>query len=110
MDVKKSPPDIGKSIANTVDRVVRLASATGWQPWFNEWPNDVHHYALVIESMDDVNRLIAKLAAVKGDLNQIRLACQIEPRSLGFVTSMPDGNGIPLMFIIGDQKQIDIRF
>lgn len=20
---------------------------TGWHPWFTEWPNDVHHYALM---------------------------------------------------------------
>jgi hypothetical protein len=80
---------------------------SGWSPWFSEWPNDVHHYALVIKSTDDLNRLIAKLAAVKGDLRQIRLSYQIEPRSLGFVTSMPKANGIPVMFTIGDQKQID---
>ena len=80
---------------------------TGWQPWFSEWPNDVQHYALVIESTDDLNRLLAKISKIEGDLKHIRLACQIEPSSLGFVTSMPKGNGIPVMFTIGDQKQID---
>lgn len=82
----------------------------GWNPWFSEWPNDVHHYALVIDSTDDLNRLIAKLAGIKGDLQQIRLSCQTEPRSLGFVTSMPEGKGIPVLFTIGNQKQIDDWF
>ena len=82
----------------------------GWNPLFSEWPNDVHHYALVIDSTDDLNRLIAKLAGIKSDLQQIRLSCQTEPRSLGFVTSMPEDNGISVLFTIGDQKQIDDWF
>jgi hypothetical protein len=100
-----------KSWPQGTDEIVNDRCRTdGWQPWFSEWPNDVQHYALVIESTDDLNRLLAKLSAFKGDLKQIRLSYQREPSSLGFVTSMSKGNGIPVMFTIGDQKQIDDWF
>jgi len=80
---------------------------TGWNPWFTEWPNDVNQYAFEIQSRDDLNRLITKLAAIKSDLRQIRLSYLKEPKGLGWVTRVPEGNGIPVIFSIGNQSRID---
>lgn len=60
------------------------ARTSGWNSWFTEWPNDVHQYAFEIKSTDDLNRLIAKLAAIKSELRQIRLSHQKEPSGLGW--------------------------
>ena len=79
---------------------------SGWNSWFTEWPNDVNQYAFVIQSTGDLNRLIAKLAAIKTDLRQIRLSYRKEPDGLGWVTRVPKGNGIPVIFSIGDQSLI----
>ena len=79
---------------------------SGWNSWFSEWPNDVNQYAFVIQSTGDLNRLIAKLAAIKTDLRQIRLSYRKEPDGLGWVTRVPKGNGIPVIFSIGDQSLI----
>ena len=38
---------------------------TGWNSFFSEWPNDVQQFAMEVASMDDVNRLVTKLAAVE---------------------------------------------
>jgi hypothetical protein len=83
------------------------ARTSGWNSWFTEWPNDVNQYGFEIKSRDDVNRLIEKLAAVKAPLRQIRLAPLKEPQGLGWVTSLPQGNGIPVIFSLGDQARID---
>jgi hypothetical protein len=79
----------------------------GWNPWFTEWPNDVHQYAFKIESTDDVNRLLEKLADVKSNVRQLRLSPLKEPESLGWSTRLPEDNGIAAVFSIGDQMQID---
>ncbi len=59
------------------------------------------------QSVEDVNRLIAKLAAVKSDLKEIRLCAMKEPVGFGWLTSVPKGNQIPVMFSIGDQTRLD---
>lgn len=79
---------------------------SGWNSWFSEWPNDVNQYAFVIQSTGDLNRLIAKLAAIRTDLRQIRLSYRKEPDGLGWVTRLPKGNGIPVIFSMGDQSLI----
>ena len=84
-----------------------LSRTSGWNSWFTEWPNDVNQYAFEIKSTDELNRVIAKLAAIKTDLKQIRLSHLKEPAGLGWVTRVPDGNGIPVIFSIGDQIRID---
>lgn len=58
-------PDGAGELVNTASRT------SGWNSWFSEWPNDVNQYAFEIESTDDVNRLIEKLAAIKSNLRQI---------------------------------------
>lgn len=94
-----------------VGELVNDSSRTfGWHDWFSEWPNDVNQYAFEIKSTDDLNRLIAKLAAIKTDLRQIRLSHLKEPDGLGWVTSVPQGNGIPIIFSVGDQACIDEWF
>jgi hypothetical protein len=80
---------------------------TGWNDWFSEWPNDCNHYAYAVQSTADINRLIEKLAAIKGDLLQVRLSFLKEPQGLGWVTSLDEGNDIPVIFSIGDQQQMD---
>lgn len=93
-----------KGVAEIVNDPVRT---TGWNDWFSEWPNDVNQYALEAQSVEDVNRLIAKLAAVKSDLKVIRLCAMKEPGGFGWLTSLPEGNQIPVMFSIGDQTRLD---
>lgn len=83
------------------------ARTHGWNSWFTEWPNDVHQYAFEIQSMDDLNRLIQKLATVNGELKQVRVCHLKEPRGLGWVTQLDKGNAIPVIFSIGDQEQIN---
>ena len=83
------------------------ARTTGWNSWFTEWPNDVSQYAFDIESVDDLNRLIQALAAVDSPLRQIRLSHLKEPNGLGWVTRVPQGNDIAVVFSIGDQARID---
>ena len=80
---------------------------TGWNSWFSEWPNDVNQYAFDIKGTDDLSRLIEKLAAVKADVRQIRLSYLQEPSGLGWVTQVPKGNGIAVIFSMGDQSRID---
>ena len=105
------PAHLSPSWPEGVDELVNDASRTsGWNSWFSEWPNDVNQYALEIKSTDDLNRLIEKLAAIKSDLRQIRLSHLKEPDALGWVTHVPQGNGIPVIFSIGDQARIDEWF
>lgn len=80
---------------------------SGWNSWFSEWPNDVNQYAFEVRSTDDLNRLIEKLAAIQSDVRQIRLSHLKEPNGLGWVTCIPKGNKIPVIFSIGDQTVID---
>ena len=84
--------------------------SSGWNSWFSEWPNDVNQYAFEIKSTDDLNRLIEKLAEIKSDLRQIRLSHLKEPNALGWVTRVPEGNDIPVIFSLGDQARIDEWF
>lgn len=94
--------------AEGVGELVNDESRTaGWNSWFSSWPNDVNQYAFEIQSTDDLNRLIAKLAAIKSDLRQIRLSYLKEPKGLGWTTRVPEGNGIPVIFSVGDQSRID---
>jgi hypothetical protein len=79
----------------------------GWNPWFSGYPNDVSHFAFEIASMDDLNRIIAKLAACKCKVRRIQLSYETEPASLGFVSGLPKGNKIACLFSIGDQAIID---
>ena len=92
------------------DLVNASSRTSGWNSFFSDWPNDVDYYAFEIKSTDDVNRLIEKLAAIKSDLRQIRLSYLKEPNALGRVTRVPEGNGISLIFSIGDQTRIDEWF
>ena len=80
---------------------------SGWNSWFSEWPNDVRQYAMEVKTTDDLNRLVEKLAAVKSDVRQIHLSFLKAPNGLGWVTSAPKDNKIPVIFSIGDQSQID---
>jgi hypothetical protein len=89
------------------DLVNDAARTSGWRPWFTEWPNDVQHYAYDVKSTDEINALIVKLAATKSDVRQLRLSYLPEPAQLGWVTRLPDGNGIPVIFSVGDQGRVD---
>jgi hypothetical protein len=105
---KGQPAYVSPSWPEKVGDLVNDPSRTsGWNSWFTEWPNDVNQYAFEIKSTDDLNRLITKLAAIKADVRQIRLSHLREPAGLGWVTRIPEGNGIPVIFSIGDQARID---
>ncbi|MBC7819142.1 MAG: hypothetical protein IAG10_19810 [Planctomycetaceae bacterium] len=67
----------------------------------------MNQYAFEIASTDDLNRLIEKLAATKTEVRQVRLSHLKEPSGLGWVTSVPAGNNIAVVFSLGDQAQID---
>lgn len=91
-----------------VDKLVNDNSRTsGWNSWFSEWPNDVNQYAFEIDSTTELNRLLVNLAAVKSKLKCVHLSYQPEPSTLGWVTRLPEGNKIPVLFSIGDQSRID---
>jgi hypothetical protein len=108
---KGQPAHVSPSWPEGVGELVNAASRTsGWNSWFSEWPNDVNQYAFEIKSTEDLNRLIEKLAAIKSDLRQIRLSHLKEPNGLGWVTRVPEGNGIAVIFSIGDQARIDEWF
>jgi len=108
---KGQPAHVSPSWPEGVSELVNAASRTsGWKSWFSEWPNDVNQYAFEIKSTDELNRLIEKLAAIKSDLRQIRLSHLKEPNGLGWVTRVPEGNGIAVIFSIGDQARIDEWF
>jgi len=79
----------------------------GWNSWFSEWPNDVNVYAFEETTTDDINRLIEKLAAIKSEVCQVRLSHLKEPKGLGWTLSMPEGNGIPVIYSMGDQARVD---
>jgi hypothetical protein len=83
------------------------ARTSGSNSWFSEWPNDVNQYAFEITGLDDLNRLIERLAATKAEVRQIRLSHLKEPSGLGWVTRLPQGNNIAVIFSIGDQARID---
>ncbi|QDU40906.1 hypothetical protein Mal4_52690 [Maioricimonas rarisocia] len=91
----------------TADLVNDPARTHGWNPWFSEWPNDVNHYGYAVESMEDVNRLVQKLAAIKTPLRRVLLAPTDEPGNIGWVSSVPKGNGLAALFSIGDQQRLD---
>ncbi|TWT74502.1 hypothetical protein Pla123a_33250 [Posidoniimonas polymericola] len=108
---KGQPANVSPNWPEGAGELVNDASRTsGWNSWFSEWPNDVHQYAFEIKSTDDLNRLIERLAAIKSDLRQIRLSHLKEPNGLGLVTRVPEGNGIAVIFSIGDQARIDQWF
>lgn len=91
-----------------VVKLVNDATRTlGWHDWFSEWPNDVNHYGFEIATTNDLNRLIAKLAAVKSKVLQIRLSYLREPKGLGWVTRLEEGNRIGAIFSLGDQERIN---
>ena len=99
--VRQSWPEGAGEIVNDPART------KGWNSWFSEWPSDVNQYGFRVKSIDDVNRLIAKLAEVDAPLKRIHLSPLPEPSALGFVTVLPQRNRIPVIFSIGDQSAID---
>ena len=106
--VKNRPVQMSDSWPEGVNELVNHPARTwGLNAWFSEWPNDVNQYGLQIKSTDEMNRLLIKLAAIKSDCKQVHLSINKEPRALGFVTQVPEGNGISATFSIGDQAQLD---
>jgi hypothetical protein len=79
----------------------------GWNPWFSEWPNDVNYYAYEVGGTNDVNELIAKLAAIKTAKPQVLLRPGKEARALAFTTVLKEGNGTAVVFSIGSQERIN---
>jgi len=99
--VSNSLPRGAESIINHPQRT------KGWNSWFTELPNDVKQYAFDIRSTADINKLLSQLASVEADSLCVRLCHQPEPSGLGWVTKLPNDNGIAAIFSIGDQEVID---
>ncbi len=100
--------DVSPSWPQGVAEVLNDPTRTdGWNPWFTGYPNDVNHYAFEVETMDDLNRIITKLAACRCKVREIKLSHEQEPTSLGFVSGLPKGNKYVCLFSIGDQAWID---
>jgi hypothetical protein len=105
---KGQPAPVSPAWAAGIAAIVNdPARTTGWNSCFSEWPNDVNQYAFDIKGLDDLNRLLEKLSAVKTDVRQLRLSYLPEPSGLGWVNQLPKGNGIAVIFSIGDQGRID---
>lgn len=79
----------------------------GWNDWFSEWSNDVCHYAFDVKSMDDVNRLLETFGKIESKVHQVHLCCKSEPDALGWVTRLPEKNGIAVLYSAGDQARVD---
>jgi hypothetical protein len=79
----------------------------GWTPCFSEWPNDMDHFEMRVKNRKDVQHLIDLLAKIEGSPVYVFLNPGSEPTGLGFTTSLPEGNGIGVIFSVGSQKQID---
>lgn len=108
---KGHPTHVAASWPEGVGDIVNDPTRTkGLNSWFSEWPNDVNQYTFAISEMADVNRLVEKLAKVKTGAKHVQLSFLKEPRGLGWVTSLPEGNNAAVVFSIGDQSQIDRWF
>lgn len=97
-------PNLPEGVAEIINHPRRT---TGWNDWFTEWPSDVKHYALEVESTAEINDLLKKLAAVEGKIRAVRLSFDEEPGALGWVTRVDKGSRIPVMFSVGNQQQVD---
>jgi hypothetical protein len=97
-------PDWPKGALDLVNDPLRTE---GWNPWFSECPNDVNFYAFAVSDTNQVNHLIAKLAAIKADRIKLLLSPAPEPRVLAFATVLEDGNDAAAVFSIGSQKRTD---
>lgn len=99
--------DWPEGVAELVNDPVR---ANGWKPCFTELPNDIDHYEMKVRGIDDVQRIIRKLATTKAEVVQIRLDPQKEPGRLAWSTVLPRGNEIGAVFSIGSQTTINQWF
>lgn len=97
-------PDWPEGVLDLVNDPLRTE---GWNPWFSEWPNDANFYTFQVSGTNDVNHLIAKLAAIKNAKARVLLYPDKEARGLGFTTVLKEGNGAAVVFSIGSQERID---
>lgn len=81
--------------------------ADGWRPWFTEWPNDVVFFSFDAKSPEDVQAIVDAFAAIKANGKQIRLSAMQEPVNLGWVSRIPEGRKMSVLFTMGDQSTID---
>lgn len=100
-------PDWPKGVLELVNDPLRTE---GWNPWFSEWPSDVYHYGLRVRNAEDINHLIAKLAAILTMNAQVFLRPEKEVGGLGFTTQIQKGNGLGATFSFGNQKRINQWF
>jgi hypothetical protein len=70
----------------------------GFHPWFSECPNDVNYYRLKVQSMDDANRLVSNLAAIKTESLDLQLLPDV---------GATDGEKEAATFSLGNQQILD---
>jgi hypothetical protein len=86
------------------------ARTVGWNPWFSELPNDVNYYAFEPRSMDDVNRLVARLAGIKGTTVHLRLNPDAEAARIGYTGDFKWPSNTAAVLAIGNQATLDHWF
>ncbi len=94
-------PDGTKALVNHALR------ADGWRPWFTEWPNDVIHFSFDAKTNEEAQAIVDAFAAIKARGKQVRLSAQQEPTNIGWVSRIPGGRKIPMLFTTGDQSTVD---
>ncbi len=100
-------PDWPKEIVELLEDPLRT---DGWISRFSDWPNDVYHYGMRVRNAEDINHLIAKLAAINVTNAQVCLRPEKEVGALGFTTEIEKGNGLAATFSFGNQKRINQWF
>jgi hypothetical protein len=86
------------------------ARGDGWNPWFSEWPNDVVHYQFEVQNAGQANRLIEVFSKIKSSSLHVRLALGKEPRGIGWVSKLEEGNNTAILFSMGHQERLNQWF
>jgi hypothetical protein len=92
--------------ARLVDVLNDPIRTVGWNFWFSECPNDVHQYAFVAKSTDDLNRLLKNLAAVDAKGKTVILSLGKE-FPVGNFAYLKKGNNAAAVLAFGNQGIID---
>jgi hypothetical protein len=74
---------------------------TGFHPWFSGGPDDANFYGLAIRNMDNVNRLVRKLAAI--DVEGLEL--DLDPAA-----GAAHVGGEGALFVVGNQEVLNTRY
>lgn len=91
----------------TLELVNNPLRTTGWEPWINGVSGPAQHYLINVKTVDDTNRLIRKLAAVKSETLCLVLQPGNEVRSVPYVQTFRVGEGAGAVFMVGSWIYLD---